>query len=507
MFFFAFLAVIKISRHYVSLNGSRKGECSKLSPCSYELVTEKIKPGDNVCFLDNEIKEKKDLIRFQTCVSKLLPQNIKVIGSNTIINGTQLKQGNEYFIFSREGCKSGFSNFTFTNFKSPVLNINGAMNSSFANLTFTNNYMTNGNSIVMFTVSEMLVYNLTFTENTVDNSCVFFMSTSRIIGSIFNFERNFAAHDSPDALIRMSNAIILADNVTIKENSAYDGPLIFGDGRTFVYGCNVSIINNAHTEICIIDGITNLTLFQSEIERNKGVLLETTMLCFLQLEQTKIINNFSPHDPLFYFPYGILSSNNDTVISGNFGKSFVQIDGINSSVILFDTLIEKNSFDDEMFFMPTDGAFNAYNSTFNVLHSNKAIVYSSASEISLDRCKITNIVCPFIVTNNRTVNLYENAFDGDIKSIIKGKDLKFTELNFSQVNETSENEAIKRGFAQLDLLDYAGEYETYFFIITFDDDIYVPPTQLNQTALDEKERERNINNDPIRYIEEYNLTK
>ena len=143
MFFFAFLAVIKISRHYVSLNGSRKGECSKLSPCSYELVTEKIKPGDNVYFLDNEIKEKKDLIRFQTCVSKLLPQNIKVIGSNTIINGTQLKQGNEYFIFSREGCKSGFSNFTFTNFKSPVMSINGAMNSSFANLTFTNNYMTN----------------------------------------------------------------------------------------------------------------------------------------------------------------------------------------------------------------------------------------------------------------------------------------------------------------------------------------------------------------------------
>ncbi|EAY16334.1 hypothetical protein TVAG_359420 [Trichomonas vaginalis G3] len=364
---------------YTSINASQNAKCSIDNPCSYKSVILKAKQYDHVIFNDTYILQNVDLLEFQFTINTLIENSVKVSGSDqiTIINGTFLKPKTDYFVIAREGCKLFyFANFEFTGFKHPVMVVNGVEFANMKNVTFKKNMLDNNFCIALWTVSYLNISNVKFSENAVNYTAVLFISTAVIMGDNFIFERNYGEHLGHDCLLRLLNGYLLVDNIIIRDNSANDAPLTYLDCRTGVLFSNLTLERNYHPELFLCDGKCNFSFIDCKIQGNRGVILETTGEAYAELVNTSLINNFSPDEPLFYLPNGTFGFENDSMIIGNHGKSFIDMPDEKSQIYIINSTFESNSWDSYAFGCGYNGNITIRNtsvhsdfskfSTFNV---------------------------------------------------------------------------------------------------------------------------------------------
>lgn len=363
-----FCAQSKNSTYYTAINATDRAKCSIDDPCSFKTILQTVVHTDLVVFNDTYIIQNLDLIEFQFTVNTLIEKGVRIQGSDqiTIINGTFLRPKTDYFIIARDGCKLFyFANFEFTNFKYPVMVINGVNNSLLTNITFKKNMLDNNFCIALWTVSYLTIDNIVFSENAVNYTAVLFVSTAVVNGTNFTFERNYGEHLGHDCLLRLLNTFFLVDNTTIRDNSAGDSPLAFMDCRAGLYLQNFVLERNYHPELFLCDGKCNFSFINAVIQGNRGVIIETTGEAYAEIVNSTVLNNFSPNEPLFYIPGGVVGLENNTMISGNHGRCFVDMTDDKSQIYVQNSSFLQNSFDEYSFGCGDNGNITLRNVTIS----------------------------------------------------------------------------------------------------------------------------------------------
>ena len=480
-------------KYYTSLYGSNSGTCNEDSPCSFSKILKIAKKGNLVYIKDNEYNRRKDLREFQKTAINLLNKSVGIVGNPTFLNGSEAGNNYEYFLSCHEIKAPVIVNFSFKYFKNPVLLINGAENAELINLSFSHNYLSSSYAIVAFTVSQISLENIEIYENTVNSCNVLLMVTASILGSNFSFLRNFATGKTIEPLINIINTGLLLENLLISGNSATDCPLIFVTSRASLIGLNCQIIKNAHPEIIVNDGSANYTFAFSNIAHNRGTFFEGTFESFIHFTNSNINDNFSPTDPFFYMPSGVFSLN-ETIVQGNHGKYFVLMENSNSSIILANSTSNQNSFDNALFQLG-QGSSLLFNTSISNTFSKVSFINTTNSEVCLDNVKTDNLITPLVINNNGSIHYNNNNITNDLKFAIQGKNNKFTNSTFKELEKNPTTPSMIRAYEHLSIFNSEFSFESliheYYNLLHNKDK--------NQTKIEDEEKMKDIFNDPASY--------
>jgi len=321
-------------RLYVRNLGLNDSICHKYSPCNYDIALGLVNEGAEIVITDKYISSIKHLTSFQGFVIAAVKAGAKVNGANTIVDGTYSAMDiPAFFAFDHIKCVSVY-NFTFSNFRAPILFTKKVERVFLSSLTVELSNIDSKISLFSFVDTKVILDNMYSKKNTINSTSFFGVFRSELYIVSSEFWRNFAYSNTDHPFIFNLNS-----NISISECKFHLNYTPYSSLAKIESGGNISIVNStfyeeSHTSLIWTNAINCNVIVKNSVFNDifgSIIISKTNTECLMS--NISIFNSFSPIDSLFDITNSSIIFNH-CFFEKNAGRSLLLINGPGSKGLM-----------------------------------------------------------------------------------------------------------------------------------------------------------------------------